>query len=118
MKPAMKASTAVGLGALLFALVIFVHTLDYRELTFDRDNTAEAAMVTAPKADLFRQHAEAKFYTPFGQADCRAPRAGSEARVYVEWCTDEFVCYRSCSIERRDPNRPRSDIKKSALRRS
>lgn len=104
-------------GVALFALICLVHELDYREIRVD-ELRVEAAMVSAPPEYMLREHRDAKFYTPFGETDCRAPRVANEFRVYIEWCPDNRACYRTCTIEPRNPDAKRSDIKKRALQKS
>lgn len=115
----MKSKFNVFAGSVVLILFILaVHTIDYRDIEFSQQNRIEAAMVAAAPEDLFRDHRDAKFYTPFGQTDCRAPRAENEFRVYLEWCADQKTCFRSCSIETRDPDVSRAAVKRRVLQKS
>jgi hypothetical protein len=90
-------------GIALVALVCLAHTLDYREIKFNEAMLAE--------------HQAAKFYTPYGETDCRPPEPIREFRVYFEWC-DGVACFRSCDIVPRDPKAKRSENKKRVFTKS
>lgn len=90
-------------GIVLLALVLVAHTLDFREAKL------QEAMLAV--------HDQTKFYTPYGEADCRVPKK-NEFRYYLEWCADVDKCYRSCDIVPRDPDAKRSDNKKRVFTKS
>lgn len=108
----------VAAGIVLVALVCLVHELDYREIRFEEWNRTETAQIEAPADSMLRDHRDAKFYTPYGETDCRAPRTATEFRVYMEWCPDDKACYRTCSIEPRNPDTARARVKQRVLQKS
>lgn len=95
-------TTRVLLAVSLLALVCAVNELDYRE---------------QKKLEQYRaEHEQARFFTPYGQADCRRPLVATETRVYVEWCQEAGKCWRSCSIQPRHPEASRHSIIQRAIR--
>lgn len=91
-------------GIVLVALVCLAHSLDFRELNLQET--------------LASEHARTRFTVPYGEADCRLPRPVNETRVFLEWCDDQNKCWRSCSIEPRDPEVSRKAQRKRVLARN
>jgi hypothetical protein len=82
----------------LVALVCIANELSYR------DAKLQEAMLT--------DRAQQRFIVPYGEAECRRPVPITEMRVEIKWCSDDYQCWRSCSIKPRDPDASRQANRK------